>query len=91
MKVDKPGAFLFRGSLGESVITGWTFDVEGGPYPSKAEVLRTVLLHIAQEGGIELTPPDSPASFEAERIARQTIAAARGQRTGWLAWLRGRL
>jgi hypothetical protein len=80
MKVERSGALIFAAD--HLTVTGWTFDCEGGPRPTDRDIIRTALLHIAQESGVDLSlaQADPVPTFEVERITRNAITNARTPR-----------
>lgn len=91
MKVAEPGILLFQ--HGRLLVQGWTFDCEGGPFPTTEQVAVCALQFVAKTNGLDLGgQPDPRPTFEVERIAFTAIAAAkaaprRGLRAWWAALL----
>lgn len=87
MKVCEEGIFAFnRGNL---LVTGWTFDMEGGPSPTDVQLASCALRYVADKYGLM---PEQGGSFQVERAAANAIRNAKRAakppkaRRKWAAW-----
>jgi len=76
MKVVSDGTFVF--AAGRVIVTGWTFDMEGAPFPTTDQMVFCAMQHVARKAGVVhmFGEADEAIPLDAQRIALNAIRKA---------------